>query len=811
MGIKLKWGSLGRVQGYDLIANLTTDYGADPTGVAIAQSSFLAMKAAAQGKRALISSAAGTYNIGTLPTLIQGIGDITFINTGSTWTNGFNFQTNHIAQKGIDDVNGKSARIQTVSPGATSVTLTAASASAGHISRFSVGQFMLVCGWSIQGQWLAPYSFPPNWAVFEFRQITSIVSNTLSFSQPLDFYYSSAWPEINRGDAFEVDAAGPASIFAIDLGWNGTTTVNDGTYNMGDLINCYRENFVMNGGQCTGLPIYPSVTNSYKVINHTATAALTEHDKLCTLVDLQGGSYAQWKCQSSSTHLLKMTGTTLTSLNGTPENTILDGCTITTNGAMKIGPIAYGRNADTFVAKNSSFAGVPDPSAFLEKGFKRGVTDPGVQGYMFMSSGVITIPMSMGDGACRSLVPDSSGNQVRFWEGNSGTVGSFKVLSATSDSWPAVDDQTATVACTINARSYSLSVGTPTFSPGDVGKCIILPGMSNLAIAGVNCTITNASPGVFTYVPGNHQFPANFPIRFAANSGTLPSQIVAGTTYYVSATGLTTNTFQVSATPGGASINTSGGSGTVGCTNRGSDLNTFISGFTDSQNVTLYDYYDAPSGFDMSSVSRSIRWGTCNMYITTDQAGGLPNAGLYPNGKLNIRLPAARSVRFENCVGTGTSAQQATIADLSQSAAWDRPIYSYSKRTYDGTTGTSGAPSVNIQGKLVSIKVNVTKAYTGAGTLNMGFSPFNNQKMVTGPSASSYGSYGPRFNLKIAGERVITPGSTTGTQSGDSNLDLATAVWFPDLTGCSISRDISAEPSGDWPSFTIEWILDQGF
>jgi len=84
-----------------------------------------------------------------------------------------------------------------------------------------------------------------------------------------------------------------------------------------------------------------------------------------------------------------------------------------------------------------------------------------------------------------------------------------------------------------------------------------------------NCTISNASPGVVTYA---NSFVANDPVVFGAGAGTLPSQIVAGTTYYVSATGLSGSSFSVSATAGGTRINTSGGSGTVNVTSIYSSL-----------------------------------------------------------------------------------------------------------------------------------------------------------------------------------------------------------------------------------------------
>lgn len=86
-----------------------------------------------------------------------------------------------------------------------------------------------------------------------------------------------------------------------------------------------------------------------------------------------------------------------------------------------------------------------------------------------------------------------------------------------------------------------------------------------------DCTITNASPGVVTYT---NTFAANDPVVFAAGSGTLPAELVAGTVYYVHATGLSGSSFSVSATAGGTRINTSGGSGTVKITGQYSALSS---------------------------------------------------------------------------------------------------------------------------------------------------------------------------------------------------------------------------------------------
>ena len=73
-------------------------------------------------------------------------------------------------------------------------------------------------------------------------------------------------------------------------------------------------------------------------------------------------------------------------------------------------------------------------------------------------------------------------------------------------------------------------------------------------------TISSASPGVITLA--SHGFAANDPVVFSNSGGALPVAIAAGTKYFVK-TVLDANTFTISATAGGAAINTaSTGTGT---------------------------------------------------------------------------------------------------------------------------------------------------------------------------------------------------------------------------------------------------------
>lgn len=82
----------------------------------------------------------------------------------------------------------------------------------------------------------------------------------------------------------------------------------------------------------------------------------------------------------------------------------------------------------------------------------------------------------------------------------------------------------------------------------------VLPAKDGLNTIAVS-SISIASPGVVTL--NSHGFIADMGIVFDG-AGTLPTGLTKGVCYFVSQTGLTANTFQVAATVGGASINTTG-------------------------------------------------------------------------------------------------------------------------------------------------------------------------------------------------------------------------------------------------------------
>jgi hypothetical protein len=148
---------------------------------------------------------------------------------------------------------------------------------------------------------------------------------------------------------------------------------------------------------------------------------------------------------------------------------------------------------------------------------------------------------------------------------------------------------------------------------------------------------------------------------------------------------------------------------------------------------------------------------------------------------------------------------------LSQAPA-GAPLYSYSNHTYTGNFGDT--PSFEQWGKLVSIKIDVTKPYTGSKpSLDLeALGQFGS--FVLNPDGS-ISRIDPTINLKAAGERYITSTSVTGLQPGD-NISAPGPVSFTGSLNAFMGlngtlADISSDDPSTWPSVSIEIVTDQGY
>lgn len=129
------------------------------------------------------------------------------------------------------------------------------------------------------------------------------------------------------------------------------------------------------------------------------------------------------------------------------------------------------------------------------------------------------------------------------------------------------------------------AVDVPISGGGGGGSDWTLLNQDGSAVAAATVTITIASPGVVSFTA--HGFVANQQVAFST-TGALPTGLTAGTTYFVR--NPAANTFEVSATSGGASINTSGSQSGVHSV-RKLDSWTWSTNVT-SVNFTNLDYDD---------------------------------------------------------------------------------------------------------------------------------------------------------------------------------------------------------------------------
>jgi hypothetical protein len=114
-------------------------------------------------------------------------------------------------------------------------------------------------------------------------------------------------------------------------------------------------------------------------------------------------------------------------------------------------------------------------------------------------------------------------------------------------------------------------------------------------------------------------------------------------------------------------------------------------------------------------------------------------------------------------------------------------------------------------GNLVSITIDVIRAYTGAvNPVSMALFEFSTFKSAIDGSDLSSGS-DLSIDLKVAGRRTITPGGVQGAQPNDTLVNfgpcwIAYGLCAPRITTASIAGD---DPS-KWPIVRATVITDQG-
>lgn len=387
----------------------------------------------------------------------SGINNLIVEGAGATINSndGFGFQlgTTGVCQAGLASASGCSARIQTVSAGASQIALTAASLAAGYISRFTVDRWIMIGGIDTQGIWATPYGFPPNMTRFEWRKITGVNAGTgvIDLDRPLTNTYLSTWPNWNSGNDFEADNGGPATIWTVggaSNSWNASfeyrgLTIDQGgsqTYALGRTV-IYRN--VTIGGVHGAIPTQNETWAAY---DSDFSSVNMETDKLVGTMILDNTTIDKVTVQSSSMDSLVANNATFTSfLIGTPTSATL---TDSTFGIFRPGATAYGATLGTVVCTRCAITDFQTDGTLLQNR---------AADYS-MSSGVISFLNTDGSGSDpdqRVFIP---GGNI-FW-GATGylSVGLFQAQAITQDA-------TNTFIQTNEAGGFPTLTGIPQFRP----------------------------------------------------------------------------------------------------------------------------------------------------------------------------------------------------------------------------------------------------------------------------------------------------------------------------------------------------------
>jgi len=198
-----------------------------------------------------------------------------------------------------------------------------------------------------------------------------------------------------------------------------------------------------------------------------------------------------------------------------------------------------------------------------------------------------------------------------------------------------------------------------------------------------------------------------------------------------------------------------------------------------------------------------------NALVTTTLPGGWPSRSGH---KIGLVLHPAPICTFTSVTGCPE------VVDLSNAGAAGLPLYSYSKRTYDGSIATM--PYWQVWGRVKKVVVIVTQAYTGAfgGAVTLALGIQASGSLVK-MSDYSNTTWAPTIDLKRTGTRTfdatagtypVASWSNTATAHADVLPGMTEALWAPGNFRPSMT-DVSAEVAGLRPVFSIEVITDQGF
>lgn len=623
---------------------------------------------------------------------------------------------------GIFFDNAHSARFATITAGATSITLLNTSL----CSLYTAGDWVLLAGIDPQG-----FGDPPNPQIYEYLQLGSVAScagsGAIALATPAVYGYKSTWPSYNAGGTFNSDLGGPATVYALNQKWD----VNQAFYGLnidqqgaqtnsnGRIMAFY--NLTAPGAFC---PI-PSQNVSWSITNGTIPNCAIEIDKIVVSATFTNVTIRRLIFQSGAD----------------PQHTACTNCTVSfavsgsagistyTNSniaSLQIGATSYGY-AGGFSATNTVISELITSGSSLAQIENRGA----------WASGTLTVPQNVtitgsannGAGLIRLTVNTTAGYSTGF-----------------------VVDTTSLTGIGLASLCNANGPGAPKFTVID-GTHFDIQGSD---ATDNNIAISIASPAVITKTA--HGFTAGVSKVVFGTTGALPTGLTAGTVYFVIAAGFGANTFEVSATDGGAAINTSGtqsGQQFLQCFGNAGNLP--LTWAVPGANVFFSALY-SPIGPILQVADLAV--GANNSTVVSFNLNGSPYAGglpTMPGTSWSLTTHPAPSWSCLGCTGP------VNVLDITGAGAAGLPYGSYASRVVTAANSGSAIAMPGFGG-MTEVDFLVTAACSGVSNINLQ-DPF-----ITTLNSATVSQWDPTINALIASAtpRVITPTSASGSQSGDS-------------------------------------------
>lgn len=255
-----------------------------------------------------------------------------------------------VANRGLTNSGGNSARLQTASAGATSIFLVDPTT---YGARIVVGRACLLAAYDMQGIYENFLGYPPNSFFYEWNVVTAYNSGTgeVTLLTPLTQTYKSTYPRWGLENTLSgSDQGGPFTIWVALDGYNNTVTLEnmtiDSPHNQCSIPMRY---WIGNNLVIAGPGLYPS-QNDIVELNNCVYPQVLEIDKMVNQVTWNNSTIRGLQQQSASPNRMIINGGTIDKLE-TAKYTEANNVAFTNEASVVVGVSSFGRT-DRVVLNN---------------------------------------------------------------------------------------------------------------------------------------------------------------------------------------------------------------------------------------------------------------------------------------------------------------------------------------------------------------------------------------------------------------------------------------------------------------------------